>query len=95
MTSADRDKHRVNITVSSLRVDAILENCLFFPKFQFTFSITHTMSDRRRAEIEAKRAKLAELRKARADRQKADFERKQAAEVRAFAGKIFNRFTLQ
>lgn len=34
------------------------------------------MSDRRRAEIEAKRAKLAELRKARADRQKADNERR-------------------
>ncbi|KAI0741550.1 WD40 repeat-like protein [Daedaleopsis nitida] len=34
------------------------------------------MSDKRRAEIEAKRAKLAELRKARADRQKADQERR-------------------
>ena len=30
------------------------------------------MSEKRRAEIEAKRAKLAELRKARADRQKAE-----------------------
>ena len=34
------------------------------------------MSDKRRAEIEAKKAKLAELRKARADRQKADAERR-------------------
>lgn len=34
------------------------------------------MSDKRRAEIELKRAKLAELRKARADRQKADAERR-------------------
>ncbi|KAG6813836.1 hypothetical protein H0H92_006780 [Tricholoma furcatifolium] len=34
------------------------------------------MSDKRRAEIEAKRAKLAELRKARADRLKADSERR-------------------
>ncbi|KAH9933309.1 WD40-repeat-containing domain protein [Fomitopsis serialis] len=34
------------------------------------------MSDKRRAEIEAKRAKLAELRKARADRQKADSDRR-------------------
>lgn len=34
------------------------------------------MSDRRRAEIEVKRAKLAELRKARADRQKLETERK-------------------
>lgn len=34
------------------------------------------MSDRRRAEIEIKRAKLAELRKARADRQKLDSERR-------------------
>ncbi|KAG6817524.1 hypothetical protein H0H87_007492 [Tephrocybe sp. NHM501043] len=34
------------------------------------------MSDKRRAEIEAKRAKLAELRKARADRLKADTERR-------------------
>jgi dynein intermediate chain len=38
------------------------------------------MSDKRRAEIEAKRAKLAELRKIRADRQKADAE-KRANEV--------------
>ncbi|EIW79202.1 cytoplasmic dynein intermediate chain [Coniophora puteana RWD-64-598 SS2] len=36
------------------------------------------MSDKRRAEIEAKRAKLAELRKARADRQKAETERRQS-----------------
>ncbi|KAH7890720.1 WD40-repeat-containing domain protein [Phlebopus sp. FC_14] len=36
------------------------------------------MSDKRRAEIEAKRAKLAELRKARADRQRAETERRQA-----------------
>lgn len=36
------------------------------------------MSDKRRAEIEAKRAKLAELRKARADRMKADTERRTA-----------------
>ncbi|KDQ61593.1 hypothetical protein JAAARDRAFT_171900 [Jaapia argillacea MUCL 33604] len=34
------------------------------------------MADRRRAEIEAKRAKLAELRKARQERQKADTERR-------------------
>ncbi|KAI9464161.1 WD40-repeat-containing domain protein [Boletus coccyginus] len=34
------------------------------------------MSDKRRAEIEAKRAKLAELRKARADRQRAETERR-------------------
>ncbi|KAF8075085.1 cytoplasmic dynein intermediate chain [Lyophyllum atratum] len=34
------------------------------------------MSDKRRAEIEAKRAKLAELRKARADRLKADTEKR-------------------
>lgn len=39
------------------------------------------MSDKRRAEIEAKRLKLAELRKARADRQKLDLERR--AEVRS------------
>ncbi|KAG5637788.1 hypothetical protein H0H81_003180 [Sphagnurus paluster] len=38
------------------------------------------MSDKRRAEIEAKRAKLAELRKARADRLKADTE-KRATEI--------------
>ena len=38
------------------------------------------MSDKRRAEIEAKRAKLADLRKARADRQKAENERR-ASEV--------------
>lgn len=36
------------------------------------------MSDKRRAEIEAKRAKLAELRKARADRQRAETERRQS-----------------
>ncbi|KIM56500.1 hypothetical protein SCLCIDRAFT_17183 [Scleroderma citrinum Foug A] len=35
------------------------------------------MSEKRRAEIEAKRAKLAELRKARADRQRAETERRQ------------------
>ena len=34
------------------------------------------MSDRRRQEIESKRAKLAELRKARADRQRADAEKR-------------------
>ena len=34
------------------------------------------MSERRRAEIEAKKAKLAELRKAREERQKLDNERK-------------------
>lgn len=34
------------------------------------------MSDKRRAEIEAKKAKLAELRKARIDRQKVDAERR-------------------
>ena len=34
------------------------------------------MSEKRRAEIEAKRAKLAELRKARENRQKADAERR-------------------
>ncbi|KAI5121496.1 hypothetical protein M0805_006533 [Coniferiporia weirii] len=39
------------------------------------------MSDRRRAEIEAKRQKLAELRKARAERQKAETERRQATEA--------------
>lgn len=36
------------------------------------------MSEKRRAEIEAKRSKLAELRKARADRQRAETERRQA-----------------
>ncbi|KAN0088532.1 WD40-repeat-containing domain protein [Tylopilus felleus] len=36
------------------------------------------MSDKRRAEIEAKRAKLAELRKARADRQRAETQRRQS-----------------
>ncbi|KAG9312939.1 WD40-repeat-containing domain protein [Chiua virens] len=36
------------------------------------------MSDKRRAEIEAKRTKLAELRKARADRQRAETERRQS-----------------
>ena len=39
---------------------------------------TASMSDKRRAEIEAKRAKLAELRKARADRQRAETERRQS-----------------
>ena len=39
---------------------------------------TPSMSDKRRAEIEAKRAKLAELRKARADRQRAETERRQS-----------------
>ena len=39
------------------------------------------MSDRRRLEIESKRAKLAELRKARADRQRADAE-KRTSDVR-------------
>ncbi|GLB41702.1 putative dynein intermediate chain [Lyophyllum shimeji] len=39
-------------------------------------SFFEAMSDKRRAEIEAKRAKLAELRKARADRLKADSERR-------------------
>ena len=39
------------------------------------------MSDRRRQEIESKRAKLAELRKARAERQRADAE-KRAPEVK-------------
>ena len=39
------------------------------------------MSDRRRLEIESKRAKLAELRKARADRQRADVE-KRTSDVR-------------
>lgn len=34
------------------------------------------MSDKRRAEIEAKRAKLNELKKARAERQKAENEKK-------------------
>ena len=34
------------------------------------------MSDSRRQQIESKRAKLAELRKARADRQRADVERR-------------------
>lgn len=34
------------------------------------------MSERRRAEIEAKKAKLAELRKAREERQKLDNDRK-------------------
>jgi dynein intermediate chain len=34
------------------------------------------MSDRRRQEIESKRAKLAELRKARADRQRVDAEKR-------------------
>jgi dynein intermediate chain len=36
------------------------------------------MSEKRRAEIEAKRAKLAELRKARADRQRQETERRQS-----------------
>ena len=40
------------------------------------------MSDRRRAEIEAKRQKLAELRKARAERVAAETERKTLADVR-------------
>lgn len=35
------------------------------------------MSDKRRAEIEAKKAKLNELRKARAERQKAEAEKRQ------------------
>ena len=39
------------------------------------------MSDRRRQEIESKRAKLAELRKARAERQRVDAE-KRAPDVR-------------
>ncbi|KAJ7576962.1 cytoplasmic dynein intermediate chain [Mycena floridula] len=39
------------------------------------------MSDKRRAEIEAKRQKLAELRKVRADRQKADSDRKTSEPV--------------
>jgi dynein intermediate chain len=34
------------------------------------------MSDKRRAEIEAKKLKLAELRKARVDRQRADVQRR-------------------
>ena len=34
------------------------------------------MADRRRQEIESKRAKLAELRKARAERQRADAEKR-------------------
>lgn len=42
------------------------------------------MSDKVRAEIEAKRAKLAELRKARADRKKADAERR-VSEVSNFS----------
>jgi hypothetical protein len=40
------------------------------------------MSDRRRAEIEAKRKKLADLRKVREDRQKAEIERRAATDVR-------------
>ncbi len=40
------------------------------------------MSDKRRAEIEAKRAKLAELRKAKEIRQKAEIEKRK--EVRTF-----------
>lgn len=40
------------------------------------------MSERRRAEIEAKRAKLAELRKAKADRMREDAERKAQNDVR-------------
>lgn len=39
------------------------------------------MSDKRRAEIEAKRTKLAELRKARAERQKADADRRLSESV--------------
>ncbi|KAG6868069.1 hypothetical protein C0993_007802 [Termitomyces sp. T159_Od127] len=39
------------------------------------------MSDKRRAELEAKRQKLAELRKARADRMKADTERRTTTEI--------------
>jgi hypothetical protein len=42
---------------------------------------TTFMSDKRRAEIEAKKAKLNELRKARAERQKAEAEKRQ--EVRS------------
>ncbi|TFK25590.1 dynein intermediate chain [Coprinopsis marcescibilis] len=41
------------------------------------------MSERRRAEIEAKKAKLEELRKARAERQRAETERRTTVDVRA------------
>lgn len=47
------------------------------------------MSERRRAEIEAKRQKLAELRKARAERVAADNERKTSAEVRVHPASDF------
>lgn len=40
--------------------------------------LLHTMSDKRREEIEKKRAKLAALRQQRQDRQRSDLERRQA-----------------
>lgn len=51
------------------------------------------MSDRRRQEIESKRAKLAELRKARADRQRADAE-KRTSDVRTLYFIRSDRLTL-
>lgn len=48
------------------------------PTSTIPVNISGRMSDKRRAEIEAKRAKLAELRKARADRQRAETERRQS-----------------
>ncbi|KAG2129234.1 WD40-repeat-containing domain protein [Suillus bovinus] len=49
------------------------------------------MSDKRRAEIEAKRAKLAELRKARADRQRAETERRQQNGARRDVDDLVNQ----
>lgn len=57
-------------------------NATPFSEFAFAtvFDLQHLlhilMSDKRRAEIEAKRAKLNELKKARAERQKAENEKK-------------------
>lgn len=54
------------------------------------------MSERRRAEIEAKKAKLAELRKAREERQKHDNERKAlevSISIQTFSSLTFMFFT--
>jgi Skp family chaperone for outer membrane proteins len=50
------------------------------------------MSDKRRAEIEAKKAKLNELRKARAERQKAEAEKRQ--EVRTMRRALLASYLL-
>ena len=52
------------------------------------------MSDRRRQEIESKRAKLAELRKARADRQRADAEKRTSDVCTSFGDRQSHIFTL-